>query len=159
MYDIEKKREEIVKKNYELLNEFKIFLEEQGLSKKTIIKHLNNMNFYFNKYLIYYAMYDNENGETVIANAIDGVNIDFIDEFLGNFFIRKVLWSNENAVKSNITSFKRFIKFLHTKGLIMDLDFEILKENIKDLKDDWIRKVNLYNDPNTNFEDIMYEFD
>ena len=52
--DWEKKVEENRKRNEKFINEFDSWLNEKGLAKKTIRKHLNNASLYINDYLNYY---------------------------------------------------------------------------------------------------------
>ncbi len=134
------------------------FLQKQGLSKKTINRHLSNLDFYANEYLINYCT-DGNADNLIVPTIIDGVFSGCIDNFLGNFFIRKCMWSTENSIKENITAFKKFYTFAEKKDLITKEDLDELKKVIKEQKNEWIRKVNLYNDPNRDFEDIIDEFD
>ena len=159
MKDFEELREEIIEKNIAILEKFEKYLQEKGLSDNTSYKHLSNLDFYANDYLINYGTEEDENGNLIMPTIIEGIHPNFIDHFLGNFFIRKCMWSNENTIKENITSFKKFYTFLEKEeGLISKKDLEELKKLIKEQKNEWIRKVNLYNDPNIDFEDIMDEF-
>jgi len=158
MKDFEELREQTIAINSKVLEYFEKFLQEQGLSKKTIYKHLSNLDFYANDYLINYGIYEDENGNLIVPTIIDGVHPSFIDDFLGNFFIRKCMWSRENTIKENITAFKKLYTFLEQEDVLEKEDVDELKKVIKEQKDEWIRKVNLYNNPNTSFEEVMDEF-
>jgi len=154
----EELKEETITKNITILEQFEKYLQEQGLSDKTVNKHLSNLDFYANDYLINYCSEEFEDNKFFVPTIIDGVFFSCIDDFLGDFFIRKCMWSSENTIKENITSFRKFYTFLEKEGKIDKEDLDELKELIKEQKDEWIRKVNLYNDPDTDFEDIMDEF-
>jgi len=158
MKDFEELRKETITKNIAILEQFEKYLKEQGLSDKTLYKHLSNLELYANDYLISYCIDEDEEDNIFVPTIIDGVSPSCIDDFLGDFFIRKCMWSRENTIKENITSFKKFYTFLEKEGKIDKEDLAELKEVIKEQKDEWIRKVNLYNDPNTDFEEIMDEF-
>ena len=54
MNDYEKKVFQINSENNEHLENFRKWLENQGLSHKTISNHVNNVDFYINDYLCYY---------------------------------------------------------------------------------------------------------
>ena len=70
-------------KNEKLLKEFSNWLKKSNLTKKTIDKHTTNIDFYINEYLLNYDVIEAKNG------------IDEIDLFLGDWFIRKAMWSSK----------------------------------------------------------------
>ena len=64
-----------------------MWLTEKGLEKKTIKKHLSNIDLYLNSFLNYYEVETME------------VGINRIDSFLGDWFVRKCMWSSKNSIK------------------------------------------------------------
>ena len=44
--------------------------------------------------------------------------ISMLDEYLGNFFIRKCMWSTPANIKTNATSIKKFYKCMLEHGKI-----------------------------------------
>lgn len=54
MEEYEQKVEQNQKRNKKYIKEFTEWLNEKGLSKKTIRKHLDNVKLYINEYLNYY---------------------------------------------------------------------------------------------------------
>jgi len=78
----EKECKRIRKENENLLIDFKKWLSGKKLSKKTIDKHVSNVDFYINDFLLY---------EDAIE-AADGVSS--MGMFLGYWFIRKAMWSS-----------------------------------------------------------------
>jgi len=90
----EEKAEETKKNNAVLIDEFSRYLQSKSLKTKTINKHIDNIDFYVNYFLVYYDIIPAEDGATEIG------------DFLGDFFIRKAIWSTESAIKENIASFK-----------------------------------------------------
>ena len=89
-------KEKIVKQHEELLNIFKEDLS--NLSDKTIKKHIQNVDFFINEYLLNRnnANYEEVNNE--------------VDLFFRDFFIRKCMWSSPNSIKETAASFKKFYK-------------------------------------------------
>ena len=85
----------IIKNENESLLEM---LEEdlEGLNPKTINRHLSNVDFYINTYLLREDAYDFTHG---IWN---------VDDYLGYFFIRKCMWSTPGNIKSTAASIKKF---------------------------------------------------
>ena len=145
--------EDIVKaihrRNESLIYNFAGKLKREGLSEKTIKKHVDNVSFFLNEYVAYQDISENEN-EITLCNAEEG--IDLIDDFLGNWFIRKAMWSDESSIKSNITSIKKFYKFMQSLNLISKDDLKYLEKEIKENKNRWIETVNRYNNPDEEFD-------
>ena len=140
IYEIECKK--IRKENRKLLNNFRKYLSSKKLAKKTVDKHVSNIDFYINEFLL--------NEEP--SKAKEGVNN--LDYFLGYWFIRKAMWASVTSIKENITSLKHFFTYMHT---IDEIDLEELnemKEEIKESKDEWFETIRKYDDPDTDFEDI-----
>jgi site-specific recombinase XerD len=125
---------EIRKNNERLLNEFEVWLKSSGLSENTIKKHLSNIDFYINEYLLY------ENA----TEAIDGVGS--VNMFLGYWFIRKAMWANQSSIKSNATSLKKFYTFIHEKDLIDKKDLIDLKQTIKENTPEWLETLRRFDD-------------
>ncbi len=132
----------IKKENHKSLNNFTRYLSLKKLSKKTIDKHVSNIDFYINEFLLYPEP----------LKAKEGVNN--LDYFLGYWFIRKTMWASVSSIKENIASLKHFYTYMHT---IDEIDLEELnemKEEIKERKDEWLETIRKYDDPDTAFEDI-----
>jgi site-specific recombinase XerD len=135
--------DELREQNEELLDEFEKWLAEQGLSENTINKHASNIDFYINEYLLYY--------DTIRPEA-GGFEID---EFLGNWFIRKAMWSDVSQIKAYATAFKKFYTFLYEKGAISADEHEEIIMGIKEGLPDWIDTMERYMSPDFSFEDWM----
>lgn len=107
------------------IEEFRQELLDKKLTKKTIEKHIFNIDFFLNTY--YLDRFENES----LSDAAS-----YIDDFLGYFFIYKCLWSSSASVKAYGTSFKKFFKLMYEKGHIDKETYEdmliILKENLND---------------------------
>ena len=66
------------------------------LVKKTIRKHISNIDLFLNNYLVYSDISTTEEG------------VSDIDMFLGDWFIRKCIWSSKNSIKETTSSIKKF---------------------------------------------------
>lgn len=84
----------IQKTNNLLLQLFEEDLVKSELKEKTINRHLSNVDFFLNEFLIRAGALPMEEG------------ISMLDEYLGNFFIRKCMWSTPANIKTNATSIK-----------------------------------------------------
>ena len=132
-YERECKR--IRKENENLSIVFGKWLSDKKLSKKTTGKHVSNVDFYINDFLLY---------EDAIE-AADGVSN--IGMFLGYWFIRKAMWASKTAIKENAASLKKFYQFMLEKKKISKESFEYLKETIKEDMPEWIATMERYDDP------------
>ena len=131
----EKECKRIRKENENLLIDFKKWLSGKKLSKKTIDKHVSNVDFYINDFLLY---------EDAIE-AADGVSS--MGMFLGYWFIRKAMWSSKAAIKENAASLKKFYEFMLEKKKIAKESFEYLKETIKEDMPEWTATMERYDNP------------
>lgn len=136
MEDYEAKVAKIKEQNEQLLAEFQQSLFNQQLSRKTIDKHMFNVEFYINTFLLH-------DDELLEAKA----GAPLISEFLGYWFIKKALWSSVDEINKNATSLKKFYTFLNEKGDISNEELDVLKETIKLEKPEWLEEVRRFDDP------------
>lgn len=125
----EEKCKRIRKVNEGLLIDFEVSLKSSGLSKSTIDKHIYNVSFYINEFLLY---------EDAVE-AKDGVHS--VSMFLGYWFIRKALWASQASIKSNASSIKKFYAFLTENGQVDRDDLDDLFETIKEEMPEWLVTV------------------
>ena len=118
-----------------LLKLFEENLVKSGLKEKTINRHLSNVDFFLNEFLIRSGALPMEEG------------ISMLDEYLGNFFIRKCMWSAPANIKTNAASIKKFYKCMLDHEKIEKEDYEILCSCIKDSMEIWQCDCTVYNDP------------
>lgn len=135
--EYERKCEKVKKVNAELLELFADDMEKQNLSEKTINQHVSNVNFYINSYLL----------------QDEALTMDYgvyrVDEFLGNFFIRKCMWSTPATIKSTATGIKKFYKCMLEHGRIRKAGYDFLCSVIKDGMDRWQADCEQFNDPDS----------
>ena len=75
----------------------------------------------------------------------DGVGM--IDSFLGNFFIRKCMWSTPSTIKSTAASIKKFYKCMLDHGNIKKKEYDYLCSEIKEGMEQWQADCAAFNDP------------
>ena len=121
------------KRNEKFLSEFDKYLVNNKLSDKTIRNHMSNVSLYINDYLNYYEAATMEEG------------CFEIDCFLGDWFIRKCMWSTASSIRSTAASIKKFYKCMNELGHVSNEDYKSLCSTIKNCMDDWIDEVNDYN--------------
>ncbi len=132
-YEIECKK--IRASNEKLLDDFADWLQKSNLADKTIDKHVDNVDFYINEFLLYEDAVEPQNG------------VYSIDMFLGYWFIKKAMWASKASIKSNAASLKKFYTFLHERGLVAKDDLDSLKETIKEEMPGWLATLSRYDDP------------
>ncbi len=121
--------------NMIFLERFAESMRSNGLSKATVKKHTDNVDFYLNDFLLYYS--DQSAGEGIAE----------VGEFLGDWFIRKAMWSTPATVRSNASSLKKFYQFMHDEDIVTLDELAEMKREIKADLPDWVAAVTRYNDP------------
>ena len=121
--------------NDELLEIFEKDMAASGLSDKTIHRHLSNVDFYLNTFLLREDAHPMEDG------------LGMLSLFLGDFFIRKCMWSTPRTIKSTATSIKKFYQCMLNHGKIRKEAFAFLCAEIRDEMDVWQADCEAYNDP------------
>jgi len=140
-YEIECQR--IRQSNAELLDEFENWLRESGLTGNTVSKHIENIDFYINEFLLYEDAVEPQDG------------IHSVSMFLGYWFIKKAMWASESSIRSNAASLKKFYAFLHQRGAVSKDDLDSLRETIKEEMPDWLETLARYDDPSiTDMEEV-----
>jgi len=124
-----------IEENEHYLDLFESFLAEKGLSKKTIQNHMQNTEFYINSYLLRYEPEPIKEGCYMIAG------------FLGDYFIRKCMWSTPGNIKSTAASIKKFYSCMFDNEIIDKNDYETLCESIKENIEEWQETCRQYDDP------------
>lgn len=116
--------------NQPILNDFQVWLEQSGLSEKTIRQHVFNITF-FTEYLVYYEP----------LKTLDESDSGDIWMYLANWYPRKALWASPGTVKSSIASFKKFFQWMGETGKISSeyVDHAIAK--LKEGRDYFLEKV------------------
>lgn len=133
--EYEKACEKIRKENEKYIDLFENGLTSSGLSEKTIIRHLRNVDFYINTFLLREEPRPMEDGTFLL------------DSFLGDFYIRKCMWSTPENIKTNATSIKKFYKCMLDHGNIKKELYDDLCRDIKDNLINWQINCEIYNDP------------
>ena len=130
--EIQPSPEQIEKDNEKLLAGFEQWLIDAGLSDATIGRHVDNISFFLEHFLQYY--------EPVDARA----GADYVAEFLGDWFIRKAMWSSEASIKGNAASLKKFYTFLAERGEVERQVVKNLNQTIKAGMPVWLDSMREY---------------
>lgn len=134
MTDYEIKVEENLKRNEKYIKEFEKWLNEKNLAKKTIRKHISNIDLYINDYLNYYDVIKVEDG------------IGSIYSFLDGWFIEKCLWASKNSLKETATSIKKFYQFMSENNYVGIDNYKDMCSFIKENMDEFLGNVDAFED-------------
>ncbi len=108
--EIMEKYEEIQKENTQLLRTFEEYLIQKNLSKKTIKRHINDVELYINDYLAI--------DEEASPQEIDGYTL----EVFFRWCIDKWIFNTVSELLSMITSVDIFYEYLYGNKLIPHID-------------------------------------
>ena len=96
-------------------------LDLDGLAPKTIKRHLQNVDFFLNTYLLF--------DEANPLSMQDGVNA--IDDFLGYFLEEKTYFA-DSTKRSFVASLRKFYKSMVAHGKITSEQYEDVVESLQD---------------------------
>ncbi len=99
---------------------------KQGLSVKTVEKHILNVEVYINDYLLHYAPLNMKKGCGCL-----------IDEYFSDFFVRKCMWSTPASIKSTASSIKKFYKCMLDNKVVSEKAYKELCTMIKESMEEW----------------------
>lgn len=125
MRDCDEECERIREQNAGYLELFQRALKQQGLADKAINRHVGNVDFFLNEYLLYDDANEMESG----CSDVGG--------FLGDYFIRKCTWSSPIAIEENAASIKRFYQCMRDNDLISEASYEELVQTIEEDMGEW----------------------
>lgn len=128
-YELEAKRKE----NENYLKLFENQMKKEGLAPRIIKKHLSNVEFYINDYLLFSS----------IINIEDGMSE--MRDFFYYWFFAKALQSKCESVSAHIDSVTLFYKLMVDQGLANREDYEKMLCNINEYKAEWIKKFSRHN--------------
>lgn len=117
-----------------ILTAFQQYLEQyEKQTKKTVNKHLANMEDYLSGYLIFY-------GFDIAVSSFEVIS-DFF-----SWGARKNVWISESAVKKAGSSMKKFYQFLIAAGEVKAADMPEIREQIEMGVDDGIMTLEMMDD-------------
>lgn len=116
--------------NQPILNAFEVWLEQSGLSEKTIQIHVSNIDFFTN-YLVYYEP----------LKKLDEANSGDVWMFLDDWFPRKALWASITSVTSYLASFKKFFRWMGETGRVSPQTVTDVLEILKEERGTFLRNV------------------
>ena len=125
--------EETSKANNKIIDEFEQFLKTEKLSKKTINRHIDNVDTFANYYLTAYSY---------CGTIFDGYK-NFGD-FFGYWLITKYLIISKSFITAMITTMKKFYTFLFLKDYIDENSYADAFATLKDGKEEWLEQLEMF---------------
>lgn len=132
---LEKECMKIREENLAYLDMFEKDLVSSGIRDTTVKRHVSNVRFYLNTFLLH---------EDALCMR-DGTKET--DMYFGDFFIRRCAWSTPASIKSAACSLKKFYRCMAEHDLITPDDYQSLCNDIRDLMPVWLDLCEQYNDP------------
>jgi hypothetical protein len=117
--DYDQQADQIRAENAVLLEGFETWLENSGLKEKTVRKHLGNVSFYIDDYLLY----------DDIVRPQEGLSA--VNRFFNWFFPRKAMWSSVASTKETVASLKKFYRYLTEVGLVEAPEYQEFLAEVK----------------------------
>lgn len=142
MENYEKRHAALLAANADLLHEFHAHLLASKHSKKMAAAHRDRLSFFADVYLADYC------------NVPLAEGFEKIGEYLGDWFIRKAMWSDLKTINENIATFRAFYAFMNASGRLGDDALGELEETIAKESGIWLRHLKRYNDPRIDLEDV-----
>jgi len=133
--DYDEQVELIETQNEPVLTAFEQSLAANGLSAKTIHRHMENIAF-FAEYLTYYEPLE----PLIEADSSD------VHMFCGNWFPRKAMWASAGSARSNMASFRKFAAFMVEAGHWDNEHAQEIRETLKENKEEFIEIADSYYD-------------
>ncbi len=113
------------KNNQKYFDLFEKQMRKEGLSEKTIKRHLINSKFYVNDFINHYEVYDMKKG------------CYELDTYFGPYYKNLRPDFTPYTLNENIASIKKFYKTMHKYNFISDDDYKELIDTIRMCKDEW----------------------
>jgi site-specific recombinase XerD len=119
--------------NQPILDEFRAWLKQSGLSEKTIKNRVEDIDF-FTEFLVYYEP----------LQKLDEADSSEVWMFLTDWFPRKALWASVTSVKSYLASFKKFFQWMGETGRVSPETVADVLTTLKDGRDEFLEAVSEY---------------
>lgn len=101
-----------LERNGALFYAFMQWLVSQGLSAKTVKRHLDKIDFFANAYLVL------DGGQMEMPRPADQTNRKDVDDFLSAWFLNEAYRVSEGTMKATLASLKKFHTCLKEMGLM-----------------------------------------
>lgn len=128
MDDFNEQCKTIDEHNKPIIDGFATWLVDSGLSPKTIRTHVDNIRF-FSTFLV--------STDEPLKRLDEAGEFD-ISMFLGFWFHRKAIWSSVESTKSNITSFKKFFKWMRDMEMMSSQGVDGILTTLKEDRDEFL---------------------
>ena len=129
-YDYDAQVRAIRAYNQPILDDFKVWLQQSGLSEQTVQTHVDNINFFTN-YLVYYEP----------LKKLDEATEGDVWMFLADWFPRKALWASVTSVKSYLVSFKKFFRWMGETGHASPQTVAEVLDTLKEERNVFLRRA------------------
>lgn len=130
--------EENERRNGYFMDVFCEDMEQAGLKDSTIGNHVNAAGSFLNTLA--------RRNQDCMEDCAENVH-----DYMGNWFIRRCMWSKPSNMKSTGTSIKKFLKSMRDHNFISPEVYEEAAMEIKDRMKEWIFVCACYNNQESSF--------
>lgn len=121
-------QENIRKENEALIKDFQEYLKEKDLKDTTLNSHIYNLTYFLNEYLLLI----NRKPEELVLR---------MDDFLGNWFLKKTPWVTKSSLEIMTRTIKHFYTFLCQRDRITEEELKRLEDRIRGSHKNWLNKL------------------
>lgn len=119
---------------------------KKKMGKKKAHEHADRLRFFGNEYLLNY-------GE---GDLVEGVSS--FPSFVGDWFIRKCMWSDASSVEANVESFRLWLRLLEESKWISPEELMNLHQCLDQNLEVWCLRARFYNDSEWEPGDLFDEY-
>ncbi|GAC1345903.1 MAG: hypothetical protein NVSMB27_08630 [Ktedonobacteraceae bacterium] len=116
--------------NQPILDDFRAWLVQAGLSEKTARRHMSNIDL-FSMYLVYYDP----------LKKLDEAHSGDVRMFLSYWAPRKVGWTSVTTVKIFLTSFKKFFQWMGETGCLSPQTVADVLTTLKEGREEFLARA------------------
>lgn len=117
---------------------------EKKMGKRKAHEHAERLRLFANDYLVNYRQ----------CGLLEG--LENFPDFVGDWFIRKCMWSDENAVIENVESYRLLVQFLKETERIEEKRGEQLVRRVDGQLERWCRRARCYGSEDFEIENLFH---
>lgn len=119
-------------RNAELVRAFERWLTKQGLSKKAIQEHVDNVTFFADAYMV------GAGGCVIFSRPADQADTGDVDEFMTEWFMREADTVSEGTVKASVASLIKFYTCLKDTAQMKAREADAILELLQEERDYYV---------------------
>lgn len=135
--DAADRTDEMRRRNDGYLREYENWLFEVGHVRIDVAQRVTDVSTFLNFFCVEHEGIEMREGAGEVGR------------YLGNLFIRRVMWSTPDTIRTTAGSIKEFYRCMHAYGHVEKHEVDFVLREIKDNIDGWCLRCEQYNDPDS----------